>query len=261
MHALRTAHIAPLLLLAVAAPAAAQTPNEAEGAESIEVNGFFVEEAYNQEAGMLQQIVTATAARHGGWGGDYSQEWPIFSERHQLDLALGVGEGAGVTGVGAEYRYLLLGGEDAVFSLAPGIEAAWSREEGEWELEAMLPASVRLSETLVANTNVGVSFAVDDFDGKPGLTLGEGLVWRPQPRLNLLMEAVWSRGEPLLGEASEGEDESLIVSPGLQYAFSLRDDVRLVPGIAFPVGVGPSDGQRAVMLYLSLEHPFGRSER
>jgi hypothetical protein len=260
MHALRTVRILPLLLLALAAPAAAQTGG-GEGAEPIEVNGFFVEEAYNQEAGILQQIATFTAVRHGGWSADLSQEWPLFSERHQLDLALRVGQDAGLTGAGAEYRYLLTGGEDAVFSLSPGIEAAWSREEGEWELEAVLPASVQLTETLVANTNVGVSFAVEDFGGKPGLTVGEGLIWRAHPRLNLLVEAVWSRGEPLLGEEQAGEDRSFVVSPGLQYAFSLGDDVQLVPGIAFPVGVGPSDGQRAVMLYLSLEHPFRRGER
>jgi len=29
-----------------------------------------------------------------------------------------------------------------------------------------------------------------------------------------------------------------------------------VPGIAFPIGVGPSAGDDAVLLYLSFEHPF-----
>lgn len=248
-----------LFLLALAAPATAQTDDG--GADPVEVNGFLVEEAYNQEAGMLQQIATFTAVRQGGWSADVSQEWPIFGERHQLDLAVRVGQGEGLTGAGAEYRYLAAGGEDAVFSLSPGVEAAWSREEGEWELEAMLPASVRLTETLVANTNLGVSFAMDDFGARPGLTVGEGLVWRASPRLNLLVEAVWSRGEPLLGEEVEGEHRSLVVSPGLQYAFSLGEDVQLVPGFAFPIGAGPSAGRRAVMLYLSLEHPFARGER
>lgn len=259
-HALRTVCILLLPLLALAAPAAAQEGGEAEGPEPIEANGFFVEEAYNQEEGMLQQIATAMGVRHGAWSGEFSQEWPLFSVRHQLDVAVQVAEDEGVTGAGAEYRYLLVGGVGEPFSLSPGVEASWSRDEDAWELEAVLPASVRLGETLVANTNVGVSFAADDLGGRPGLTLGEGLVWRATPRMNLLMEAVFNRGEPLL-QGEDGEDRSFVVSPGVQYAFALGDDVQLVPGVAFPVGVGPSDGQRAVMLYLSLEHPFTRRGR
>ena len=113
MHRLRFIPVLFLLLLALAAPGAAQTGGD--DAERIEVNGFFVEEAYNQEAGMLQQIATVTAVRQGGWSGEFSQEWPLFSERHQLDLGIRVGQGEGLTGAGAEYRYLLTGGEDAVF--------------------------------------------------------------------------------------------------------------------------------------------------
>ena len=31
-----------------------------------------------------------------------------------------------------------------------------------------------------------------------------------------------------------------------------------MPGLAFPIGVGPSRGQWGVMLYLSIEHSFKR---
>jgi hypothetical protein len=32
--------------------------------------------------------------------------------------------------------------------------------------------------------------------------------------------------------------------------------LQIVPGIAVPIGVGPSRGDVAVILYLSFEHPF-----
>ena len=261
LHALL--RVLPLALVALAAPAAAQgTAQPAEEEPTIEANGFLVEEAYNQEAGVLQQIARAAGVHDGSWRGVYSQEWPIFSERHQLELAVGVAEHDGLAGLGAEYRYLAVGGKDEPFSLSPALEVAWGlvevedgETESEWEIEATLPASLRLGETLVANTNLGMSYTPET--GDTGFRLGQGLIWRAHPRLNLLLEGVFTRGDPLLRE-EEGEDESAVVSPGVQFAFPLRDDVQLVPGVAFPFGVGPSAGERAVMLYLSLEHPFTR---
>jgi len=257
MYSLHPARILPLLLL-LAAPAAAQRAPEPEPDEEsgtvIEFSGFFVEEAYNQERGMLQQIARVTAVRHGSWGGRYSQEWPVFDERRQLELAALVNGEDGLAGLGAELRFLLAGGEDAVFTLSPGVEAAWERD-GEWEIELMVPASVRLFEGLVASTNA--AFSVHPEDGGTSWQVGQGLIWRAHPRLNFLLEGVYSHGESVL-EGADEEDEGFIVSPGVQVAFPLGEDAQLVPGIAFPVGAGPSSGQRAVMFYLSLEHPFGR---
>jgi hypothetical protein len=34
--------------------------------------------------------------------------------------------------------------------------------------------------------------------------------------------------------------------------------MQIVPGIAVPLGIGPSDGERSIFLYLSIEHPFRR---
>lgn len=264
MHALRTVPILPLLLL-LTAPAAAQ--QDAGEPPAIEVNGFFVEEAYNQEAGQLQQIGRSLVARGGAWAGEYTQEWPIRSERHQLELSAAVAHHQALAALGAGYRFLVIGDEGAPLALSPGVEVAWAREaaedgemENEWEVEALLPASIQLAHGLTASTNLGASFQLGEEDAEPGWSVGQGLVWRATPRLNLLVEAVWSRGESPLGEV-ESDEASLVVSPGLQYALVLRDGLQVVPGLAFPVGVGPSEGQRAVMFYLSLEHPFGRGGR
>ena len=38
-----------------------------------------------------------------------------------------------------------------------------------------------------------------------------------------------------------------------------QSGLQIVPGIAFRIGVGPSGGQHALFLYLSLEHSFRSS--
>lgn len=256
--------IAPLAALLLAAPLAAQEEDESP---AIEVSGMLVEEAYNQEPGQVQQIVRFQVMKGGLWSGDYTQEWPLRSERHQLDLEVGAAHHDGLSSLGAGYRYTVLGDEDAPLTVSPGLEIAWGREEAEdggteneWELELALPASLRLAERLTSNTSLGVAFQLGEEDAEPGYTVGQGLFWRATPRLNLVVEAVWSRGESPFGDA-EAEEESLVVSPGLQYAVVLREGLQVVPGIAFPIGAGPSEGKRAVMLYFSVEHPFRRGER
>ena len=39
-------------------------------------NSFLVEEAFNQEAGVVQNILTWTRGHHGTWDGNFTQEWP-----------------------------------------------------------------------------------------------------------------------------------------------------------------------------------------
>jgi len=60
-------------------------------AEGIQDNSFLIEEAYNQEAGVVQHILNIVhrANRHAGAKSDefsfvFTQEWPAFSQTHQL---------------------------------------------------------------------------------------------------------------------------------------------------------------------------------
>ena len=52
--------------------------------------------------------------------------------------------------------------------------------------------------------------------------------------------------------------DSFFLSPGVRFAIDLPSGLQIVPGIAVPLGVGPSDGERGVFLYLSLEHAYRR---
>jgi hypothetical protein len=41
-------------------------------------------------------------------------------------------------------------------------------------------------------------------------------------------------------------------------AFDLANDLQIVPGVAYTIGLSPDDQEDALFLYLSFEHPFKR---
>jgi len=112
-----------VLLIPVAA-ARAQQPSDPR---PIQDNSFLVEEAYNQEAGVVQHIFTfARSIGDPGWTFSFTQEWPVGSQKHQLSCtipALSVdtdsGFDAGLGDVAINYRYQLVGNGDAAVAFAP----------------------------------------------------------------------------------------------------------------------------------------------
>ena len=68
----------------------AQTDGSLEEAKAIEDNSFFVEEAFNQEDGVVQHISNIVYTRQPDDALSYSltQEWPLFSYLHQLSFTV-----------------------------------------------------------------------------------------------------------------------------------------------------------------------------
>jgi hypothetical protein len=84
------------------------------------------------------------------------------------------------------------------------------------------------------------------------------LVWLAHPRWNLLLELVHTRTQAVLGLDRTETQGATFLSPGIRWAHNFPSGLQIVPGIAIPMGVGASRGERAVFLYLSFEHPFGK---
>jgi hypothetical protein len=64
---------------------------EARPIDGIADNSFLIEEAYNQEAGVVQHIFTAlygNDSQRRGWAFSFTQEWPVFSQRHQFSYTI-----------------------------------------------------------------------------------------------------------------------------------------------------------------------------
>lgn len=266
----------PALALLVVAPIFAQAP---DAEPPIQDNSFLIEEAYNQEAGVVQHITTWQQDRDShGWNATFTQEWPFLSQKHQLSYTLawdraagGARSSSGPGDLAINYRYQLIGDGDAPVAFSPRLslllptgDAEKGLGAGASGLQVNLPLSVVLSPRLVAHTNAGFTWT-PDAENESGQKadnfnpqLGQSLVWRVHPRVNLMLEAVYANEESTVSPGRTEQSESLTISPGIRWAHNLASGLQIVPGIAFPIGVGPSDGEKAVFLYISFEHPFGR---
>jgi hypothetical protein len=249
------------------APAVAQ-----EGA--IQDNSFLVEEAYNQEAGVVQHISVLELARRGGdWSLDFTQEWPAPNMRHQLSYTVPVARADGKGGLGdvaINYRYQLVGEGGGPLAVAPRLSVLLPTGDsdegiggGRGGVEVNLPVSLVAGERFVAHWNLGGSrtFGADGEGGEEadldGIFAAQGLIWLVRPTFNLMLEARWDRGDVSAPDGRVEHDESFVLIPGARFAQNLGD-LQIVYGLGFPVEVGAGDGERSVLLYLSFEHPFRR---
>jgi hypothetical protein len=244
----------------------------------IQDNSFLVEEAYNQEFGVVQHIQTFQRLWNGNdWVYTFTQEWPVdVSPRHQLSytlLALHSGEqphsGGGFGDFIFNYRYQALGNGDARVAFAPRVSILFptgdfrrARGGGGAGIQTQLPVSVVLTRKLVAHWNAGatvVPHARNDSGASAtsfGYNLGQSLVWLAHPRFNFLFETVFYRNEDVIAPRTTQWSSTLLLNPGIRWAYNFKSGLQIVPGLSVPLGVGPSSGERGIFVYLSLEHPY-----
>lgn len=261
-------------LAAVLAAALASTALAEGGGGLIPLadNSFLIEEAYNQEGGVVQQIGTFTRDRaSGAWVASFTQEWPAPDQTHQLSYTLNYGE-AGAGGGGTtfgdillNYRYQAASEEHLAFSprltavIPGGTSAAGTGYRG-FGVQTNLPVSTRLASWLVAHSNFGFTWVPA---GKAGGQSAEWLSWaacqsfilEPTSRFNIMLEAQFVSTERKVGGVTSKED-ALLLSPGVRWGFDLPAETQVVLGLAVPFGVGPSAGESALFAYISVELPF-----
>ncbi len=243
----------------------------------IQDNSFLVEEAYNQEAGVVQHIGTWEKVEGSDdWVLTFTQEWPLFGQRHQLSYSLpwerragGAGGSSGLGDASLDYRYQLVGDGAAAVAFAPRFslllplgDEEEGRGTGAVGYEVNLPMSVVLAPRFVTHWNLGAVWtpgARNDAGHEGDLesySFAQSFVWLARPRLNLLVEMLYESGEELVGRNLTADEDGFFISPGVRWAHDLPSGLQIVPGIAWTIGVGPSSGEQAVFLYLSLEHAF-----
>jgi hypothetical protein len=272
------------LFPALAPSAAGQVTRSVPEAPPIRDNSFLIEEAYNQERGVVQHINTFVRASDGGsWAYTFTQEWPLSGQRHQVGFTLPVvsasaadGGGTGIGDVAVNYRFQLAGivrgGASGAAAFAPRVTVILptgaSRHgfgKGGAGLQVDLPLSVELPAALVTHVNAGATYTArarnsrGDRAATFDYTVGQSLIWHALPRFDLMIEAVWTRTQNVTGPSRTARGSEVLLAPGVRTALDLESGLQIVPGLAFPVGVGPSRGARSVFVYLSLEHPFARA--
>ncbi len=260
-----------VLMAAAATPAGAQEP----AARSISDNSFLIEEAYNQEPGVVQHISAFQQFRGtDSWAYSFTQEWPVFGRTHQLSYTLpiqrthsGSAVATGLGDVAVNYRFQLIGAER--LSVAPRLSLLLPTGRSKSDLGAgalgiqmNLPASVVVARQVVTHWNAGGTVtpsaqnAVGDKATAVAYNLGASVVWLARPTFNALVEIVWTRRDLVTGAGRTAASDGLSISPGIRWSHNFSSGLQIVPGIAFPIGVGPSAGHDALLLYLSFEHPF-----
>ena len=243
----------------------------------IQDNSFLIEEAYNQEDGIIQHIGTfERLANSHDWVYTQTDEWPVRTFKHQLSVTLAAthagsfkGSGAGWGDTAFNYRYQLVGRGGTKLAVAPRLsllfptgDHTFGRGSGGLGLQTNLPISIQHSVHLVSHWNAGATWVPHALDERRnsartvGVSLGQSFVWLANPRVNLLVETLWVSRESVVGRHKTQRSQDLYVSPGIRWAHNLNGGLQIVPGVAAPLGIGPCAGEKGVILYLSFEHPF-----
>ncbi len=262
----RLASALALLLLAPAISRAAEGP--------IQDNSFLIEEAYNQEPGVIQHISSFNRSNQtGAWAYSLTEEWPVLGQTHQASVTFNFADLQGPNGRGfgdvlLNYRLQLVGDGEKPVAVAPRLslvlptgDASRGLGSGGAGVQVNLPISVVLSRDFVTHVNIGGTYIpsarVSATENAPQATfaLGQSLIWLAHQNLNFMLEVLYSSTETA-ASAGTVRTDSLFVNPGLRTAINFASGLQIVPGIALPIGIGPSSGQTGLFFYLSFEHPF-----
>lgn len=260
----------------IALVCAAQIFAQEKGDPPIQDNSFLIEEAYNQEAGIIQHINAFTRMRNGDWTYTFTEEVPIGSQKHQFSVTLPVRKVGGFSGgetglgdIGLNYRYQLVNNQKTAVAprfsvLLPTGSAERERGAGGVGLQFNLPVSYQFSRRFVSHSNAGLNVTpraknrLGERARTTDYNLGQSLVWLAAPRFNALVEVVWNNTETVTGYRQTRRETEVLINPGVRWAHNFSNGLQIVPGVSVPLGVGPSRGERGIFLYLSFEHPVGR---
>lgn len=264
-----------MLVLAVAWPVRAQPPEPF----AITDNSFFVEEAFNQEARVFQNIVGVLRGEDdGAWGITFTQEWPAPSMKHQLSYTatlVHVDDETGPGDVLLNYRYQLLEegpGRPAmsprVSLIIPSGDEERGLGRGGWGLQFNLPVSKQVGDVYL-HGNAGVTWfprlSTDQFPSigfAPARDVAVAspfvsgsAIYRVRPMFNLMLESVIDWREDVIAPSATGRETAFIVSPGARGGWNIGD-TQVVVGLALPVFRFQGDTFVGVFGYFSYELPF-----
>jgi hypothetical protein len=247
----------------------------------IQDNSFLIEEAYNQDPAYVQHISEFSRyAASGDWLYTFTQEWPLGGVKHQLSYTLPVQDvsselaaAVGLGDVALNYRYQAVGDSGSKVAFAPRLSllvptGKWSKGLGTGGvgLQLNLSLSWAWGSRVVTHWNAGITHTFSAHDeagdeaGINALNLGQSFVWLAGRRVNLLLETVYVHSQDVVSQGSTDTSGALYVSPGIRWSYDFANGLQIVPGVAFPIGVGPSKGDHAFLLYLSFEHPFRKTK-
>jgi hypothetical protein len=290
-QAVRFAGIAGLALAAMLVFPFAGYPQDEEKEVEIIDNSFLIEEAYNQEPGVIQHIFNLVPSWEHGANAQrdvnflFTQEWPIFSQKHQFSYSIPLErydqeppnsprEAGGLGDIWLNYRYQLLNDQTGdCIACAP--RASLILPSGDWKqglgngalgYEIAFPVSKTLERwelnfnaglTKVPNGKGGVNpdlpFAGTNLDGD---YIGGSAVYFLRPNFHLMLEQlnVWT--DVLNFDGTKDNQFISYLSPGFRWAPYTEGDTQWVLGLGLPLGVSADAPDIGLFFYMSFEHRF-----
>jgi len=210
-------------------------------------NSFLIEESFNQEPGVFQNIFTWTRSEGGDWIASFTQEWPLGTMRHQLSYTIPFSQTGGATGLDdvlVHYRFQLTTESATRPAISPRVSVVLptaSIESGAPGLQFNLPVSKQFGDFYV-HANAGGQW-LQDADATT--LLGASGIWRVTPMFHLMLETVAALGD------------WTTISPGFRRGWNIGDR-QIVVGAAVPITRSDLRSTAAFLTYFSYELPFGR---
>jgi DtxR family transcriptional regulator, Mn-dependent transcriptional regulator len=252
-----------LLLLAGARGVSAQArPFE------IADNSYLVEEAFNQEPGIFQNIFNLRVNEDGDWEASFTQEWPVFSQTHQFSYTLPYAALGGASGPGdlmLNYRWQATMEAESLPAISPRfslILPSGNSRDGlgnggpGWQIN--IPVSKQFGD-LYVHANAGFThLPLSDSEGAdydlltPHVALSG--IWRARPMFQVMVESVVEWEESIV-DALERRDTLFTLSPGFRTGWN-TGDAQTIVGLALPIEFSDGSAGLGVFGYFSYELPF-----
>lgn len=231
-------------------------------------NSFLVEEAFNQEAGIVQNIFGFQRLTVRDWQFTFTQEWPAPGTRHQLSYTIPVQSLDGNSGMGdvlVNYRLQVLEEGDKRPAFSPRVSAilpsgSVDAGAGTRGVQMNLPFSKR-SGDFYFHWNAGATWQWTKDDVRLTSPMAAGsVIYRARQMLNLMLEGVVAglaaetQSSPTAPAVSRRSTASTL-SPGVRGGWNLSEDKQIVIGAAVPTTWSGGESSTALFLYFSYEGP------
>jgi len=220
----------------------------------------------------------------------FTQEWPIFSQRHQISYTIpltrydeeppggGGAEAGGLGDIFLNYRYQALNDHNGdLIALAPRISLIFPSGDAEKGLgngklgyQINFPISKTLDRwamhfnaglTKVSGVTTGVDPQIP-FEGRDldGYNIGASVIYFLRPNFHLMLEQsnLWT--DELTFEGEQDNKSLCFISPGFRWAPFTHEDTQWVLGLGLPVGVSADAPDIGIFFYMSFEHRFIKTD-
>lgn len=243
----------------------------AEESSRIADNSFLIEEAYNQEAGVVQYIQAFQYSHQTkDWVYTFTHEMPVPNQTHQFSYVIpiaSVGDPDAERGIGdilVNYRYQLVANDTLAISPRLTVIAPTGDEEkglgnGATGYQVNLPVSLLLNDKWITHWNLGGTYTPDAKDGihpeqnLTGYNYGGSIIYLQSDTFNWMLEYVKTSSDVFDENGNKVKDDAAFVNPGFRFAKNYNSGLQVVSGLSFPLGVGSSRDDNGVLLYLSFE--------